>query len=632
MLERQWSAAAGQQNLYGPGGDSEFIGFADITSFVRQRIFLIMAFPLLGLLGAGFSLATTDSIFTARTQILIEPKIPELLQRQSGEINLSLDTSQVETQLAVLRSEKIALMVIEELDLVDNPRFKSVSSPSMVERVGRIKEMVVDMLALDGDPQHQAMPKPASPIADRSETKAVIAQLSEFERRRIVVETFRESLGVQRVGVSYAIDITFQSHDPALAAKVANATAAAFVREQLETRAAAAREGVAWLEKRIEEVRTQMNLATQVTQEFRAKHDYSVGRQLGATIVDGEVVASGQGEGITRNGPTLEELEVTADTYRKMYESLLAAFTSSVNQQPYLIADARVITPATRPLAASHPRKKFVLALGGLSGLMAGFGLAFARHTLDRTIRTSRQVRDELGFDCVGELPPVGFLRGFGQLDDVLRRPESLFSRNLRHTKGAISLADVAHPLRCIGVTSATPDDGKSTVASNLAALYAVSGMRTLVIDADGFHSTLTKRLPHSQAPAGENRDGAEIEGQITSVPGLQFDLLPSPASDTLRLITPKNLEALLVNELDSYEIIIVDLPPFTSGVHGLVAASVLDGVLIVAEWGKTPLDLVGELSRILRITKTAVIGVVMTKVRSLSTRQYRKRATQTGH
>lgn len=96
MLERQWSAGAGPSHLHGPGRDSEFVGFADIVSFIRQRLFLIMAFPLLGVLGAGFYLATTDPTFTAQTQILIEPKIPELLQQQSGEISLSLDTSQVE--------------------------------------------------------------------------------------------------------------------------------------------------------------------------------------------------------------------------------------------------------------------------------------------------------------------------------------------------------------------------------------------------------------------------------------------------------------------------------------------------------------------------------------------------------
>src|SRR5690606_37114131 len=107
----------------------------------------------------------------------------------------------------------------------------------------------------------------------------------------------------------------------------------------LETRSESASEGLRWLEARIQEVRAQMNHATKVVQEFRARHDFSIP------------------SGDEQSGPTLEELEVTADTYRRMYESLLEAFTSSVNQQPYLIADARVIGEATRPLTSSHPRK-----------------------------------------------------------------------------------------------------------------------------------------------------------------------------------------------------------------------------------------------------------------------------------
>jgi len=627
MLERQWSVAANERRNFGPEDNSDFIGIADIVSFMRQRIVLILAFPFLGLLIAAFHIATTDSIFTARTQILIEPKIPELLQRQSGDINLSLDTSQVETQLAVIRSEKIASMVIDELGLIDNPDFKPLRSPKIDERFERLRVKIAEAFGKSEDSPDLAV-EPASAFMDAAEAAEPEAELSEFERSRLVVETFEDGLGVQRQGVSYAIDITFRSLDPELSASVANATAAAFVREQLETRAAAARDGVAWLERRIEQVRKQMNLAMQMTQEFRARHDYRVGRQLGAAVADGGGKDSGEGEGTTREGPTLEELEVTAETYREMYQSLLTAYTNSVNQQPYLIADARVITPATPPLGASHPRRTLVLALGGLAGLMAGLGLAFARHTLDRTIRTPRQIRSELGLDCVGELPRVGWLGGYAQLDEVLRQPESPFSTSLRSIRAAISLAD--GPLRSIAITSATPCDGKSTVASNLAALCAVSGMRTLVIDADGSHSILTKHLLHS--PDATNDDGIQhLKAQITSVPGFQFDLLPSPVSDAHRLTTPKKMKD-LISELEAYEIIIVDLPPLTSGMHGLAAASVMDGVLIVAEWGKTPSDLMAELSRILQATKSAVIGVVVTKVRRLSTRQYRRRASRAAH
>jgi hypothetical protein len=142
-----------------------------------------------------------------------------------------------------------------------------------------------------------------------------------------------------------------------------------------------------------------MNTATQVAQEFRARHDYSVGRQAGGGS-SGEAVDKWDGEP-DADGPTLEELEVTADTYRKMYESFLHAYTGSVSQQWYPVADARVITPASRPLTASHPRRKLAMIFGALFGLMAGVGLAFAiarSRIAHSRIAHSRQASDRRSY------------------------------------------------------------------------------------------------------------------------------------------------------------------------------------------------------------------------------------------
>ncbi|TJW32409.1 MAG: ATPase, partial [Mesorhizobium sp.] len=191
-------------------------------------------------------------IYTARTQILIEPKIPRNLQQQPAEVNLSLDTAQVESQLAVLRSQKIAMMVIDDLGLMDNPTFRDMHGPTIGERFRRAWMSVVEAGGLDTS--YAALTnffQRALPWPDRIETNS--PQL-ESERRRSAVEIFNDGLDVQRVGVSYAIDISFQSLDPALAARVANATAEAFVREQVQTTTKAAGEGIAWLERRMREV------------------------------------------------------------------------------------------------------------------------------------------------------------------------------------------------------------------------------------------------------------------------------------------------------------------------------------------------------------------------------------------
>ncbi|PJN94274.1 ATPase, partial [Amaricoccus sp. HAR-UPW-R2A-40] len=162
--------------------------------------------------------------------------------------------------------------------------------------------------------------------------------------------------------------ISFRSRNPQLAADVANATADSFVREQIETKAAQARQGGEWLEQRMSEMRGKMNTATQIAQEFRSRHDYSV-KPPGARLVNGQILRDDEA---AASQPTLEELEVTADTYRQLYESFLRAFTDNLSQQSYPVADARVITAATRPLAPSHPRKKLVLAFGLVAGLVVG--------------------------------------------------------------------------------------------------------------------------------------------------------------------------------------------------------------------------------------------------------------------
>lgn len=627
MLDRPLAAIA-HKTWRGADSPQDFISLADIVSFVRQYVFSILAFLVAGILCATFYVATSDPIYAARTQILIEPKIPRNLQQQPAEVNLSLDTAQVESQLAVLRSQKIAMMVIDDLGLMNNPTFRDMHGPSIGERFRRAWTSVVQTGGFHVS--YAALTNFFDRMLTLPDQKQTISPQPEAERERSAVEIFNDGLDVQRVGVSYAIDITFQSLDPALAARIANATAEAFVREQVQTTKVAASEGIAWLERRMREVGNQMNEATRIAQEFRAKHDYSIGNigQEG-TFVEGQGLSLNE-EQPTRQ-TTLEQLEVTADTYRKMYESLLGAYTNSVDQQPYLIANARVITSATSQKTASRPRKTLILAFGALAGLVAGIGFAVARRGLDRNVRTPHQIRGELGLACIGELPPVSFRRGgFGRLNEVLRDPDSSFSGSLKSVKAIMSLAGAAQPRCRIGITSVSPGDGKSTVVSNLAALYGVSGTATLVINADR-KSALANELPISsdfniidQDP-GSSQD---LVKQIQFIEETSFYYLKNVDYSPMDLLVPNNMERLL-SDASSYSVVIVELPPFSSGAEGLAVCPLLDGVIVVAQWGVTSLDQLEDLTQTLRNTNSPVLGVLMTRVRSVSAHRYRKRAAQ---
>jgi uncharacterized protein involved in exopolysaccharide biosynthesis len=209
MLNRTQPSATESSGLLGWSRDSDFLSLVDIKFFLNRYLVFITTFVLVAVAGSAFYTATSDPSYTARTQILIEPKLPQTLQLQTSEISLSLDTSQVETQLAVLRSEKIAMLVIDDLDLTANPDFWARGNLTIGDRVMRLVRLLQMLLGLedvfDG------------PFPDRPQHNDV-AGASEFERLRRAVEIFGESLQVQRLGVSYAIDIRFNSSDPELSA------------------------------------------------------------------------------------------------------------------------------------------------------------------------------------------------------------------------------------------------------------------------------------------------------------------------------------------------------------------------------------------------------------------------------
>ncbi|WP_158266786.1 GumC family protein [Alsobacter soli] len=339
-----------------PAPHSEYIRPADLARFTKRNISIIGACTLAGLALGALYVNTAEPIYLAKTQLLIATRTPQLLRDQVGEVVFSLDNAQVESQLAVLRSENNSSAVIDRLHLTDDPEFVS-PKPGLL---GRITGMF-------------GSPPPA---------------LGDFERRRIAISSFEQGLDVRRVGLSYVIEISFASREADKASRIANATAAAYIDGQVESRLEAARQGSDWLESRISDIRGQLNAAVERVQQLKSSHDYRVVREPEAGP-DG------------RARPTLEELEATAATYRKIYETFLQSYSEAVQRESAPAPDARVITPATRPLSNTYPRTRPILGLSAVLGAMLGFGIALIQHTRRRHPTWAAERRPELAREGV---------------------------------------------------------------------------------------------------------------------------------------------------------------------------------------------------------------------------------------
>ena len=104
---------------------------------------------------------------------------------------------------------------------------------------------------------------------------------------------------------------------------------------------------------------------------------------------------------------SLRELQTNAQTYQALYDNFLQRYMESVQQQSFPITDARIITAATRPLVASNPRAKLILALAAFWAWVSGLVVAAWREFADRVFRTSNQVESLLQSDCIALVPAL---------------------------------------------------------------------------------------------------------------------------------------------------------------------------------------------------------------------------------
>lgn len=652
-----------------PLSEPDYIDFLDISRFFRRYFFTIAGFFLLFVGVAVFFIYTAQHKFTARAQILIDPNTTHLLRSPSAGPDMSLDAAQVEGQIAVMRSESLAFGVIERLKLTEDPEFQAAPQSNT-------KRMVAAVKALIGYGAQPAEPAPAQPP-------------SQEERLRTALDVLLGNLDVRRVGASYAIDVGYTSTDPDKAALIANTVADAYIKDQLKAMSYAARQSSEWLEARLSQLRTQLNASARQLELFKSGRDFRIpgqrqdvegkdaaAPQPGASDVTARDKSAGDAlrdtdardPAAARGQITLAELESTTESYRKIYEAYQQAFTEAVQRQSFPVSNTRVITAAAKPLSKSSPRGRLILAFAGLAGLLLGVGVAFLRQSMDHTVRSARQIVTKIGVPCLALLPRLGKKKRLSvrpaspseskkgtragkkgafsstphdklaelPLDYDFRLaidvPFSPFTSGLKTLRTAIAHADPRHPIRCVGITSGQPREGKSMIAGNLATLYALSSGRTLIIDADIHNSTVSRYFAAGRS-AGllEVVAGvAELDKAIVKGTGFVPDILPIAVKETAPVsyeqLTSEKMETLLRTLREHYEMIIVDLPPVHPIIDGVAIAALLDGVVIAAEWGRTPLELLAEVAATLHTARANLLGVVITKAdASAATIRWRK-------
>lgn len=399
------------------------------------------------------------------------------------------------------------------------------------------------------------------------------------------------------------------------------------------------------IQRKIKEQAKKMLLMIKVQMEALEKKKTEIQRQM---------------DDVERKTQALMEKKLEYDRLKRKVDSLnsMVALLEQKNQEASIKKaekpdEVSIVRPAITPASPINPPKTIQTGIMGVVvGLLLGMIIAFIVETFDTSLGAIEDVEETLGTPVLGVISqtnPKDLLdsiakdkeRSIGK--EFLKdeniflvshfSPNSLISESFRALRTNIQFKDVDKKNKAIGVTSASPQEGKTVVAVNLAITMAQAGLKTLLVGADLRKPIISSIFGIESVPGLTdlllgNYKLNEVVRTITDLiigkmgmsgatvtPGLDNLHIITPGtlvSNPAELIDSKAIDNLIEEAKKQYDYIIFDTPPILSTADPLIIGPKLDGMLMVYRIGSVSRGLLKRSTFQLTQVKAKIIGTVL--------------------
>jgi len=406
-------------------------------------------------------------------------------------------------------------------------------------------------------------------------------------------EALAKTIDVQLIRDTQLITVSVEHFSPAWAAAIANSVVEVFAAQNeaiQESRYAASKES---LRQEVERVSGQVSETEQAIE------------RLGTPAAD-----AGRDE--------LARLQSDLAQYRASYASVLQSYEALRVAEARSVSNVVQVEPAVEPTIPVRPRTMVNTLLAAVVGAMLAVGVVFLIEYLDDTIKTPDEVMRAT------QLPLVGLISRIEDEADgepyAARQARSPAAEAFRSLRTNLQFSGVDRPVRSLLVTSPGPQEGKSTVAANLAVVMAQGGHRVTLLDADMRRPRLHRLLGVPNRIGLSDlftRNPLDLDGAVRPCRMENLSLLtsgglpPNPAE----LLASERMIQILDQVAKQTDFVVIDSPPAGAVTDAIVLAARVDGVLLVVEPKHTRLPSVVQVVEQLRRAGANVVGLVFNNV-----------------
>ncbi len=465
-----------------------------------------------------------------------------------------------------------------------------------------------------------------------------LASFAPFSNAKDPVQVLQKCILVNPVRGTKLVDIATTGTKPDLIARIANSVADTYAKVNLERRRELTTGGAQWLREEVDKMEVHMRETETKLQEFREQHgatDFGEQNQssvmqrlqgLNAALtkvredrIDAEVKYREKHPTVLELTAKERELQLAlfdqeqralelsrlsiqytallreTKTSEAIYNILLTRLKELSVQEGVQSNNVQVVDYAQVPDKPVGPARSKRTILSAIVGFLLGCGVSLLREFFTKTIRTRQEFERALEIPFLGHVPVIAGERARSGTKTLalVKDPKSPVSETIRSVRTTLEFILPAGENHILLITSALPEEGKSTICANLGIALHELGRKVLLIDADLRRPSLHRYFGVNLEPGlsgflQETVTEQELIQPVPSVEGLQViaaGLTPSQPTDLLG--NPK-LREFLKNCRQQYSYVLIDSPPVLVAADTSVLSALVEGVVYLVRANRT--------------------------------------------
>lgn len=579
----------------------------DYWNILLRRKWIVISFCLLTTIVTAIISFTMTPLYQATATIVIEGEDSNVLDPGDSSKGMSFDIFEnyLQTQMSLILSRSIAGKVFEQLKLDQLPRYQGQVSPVTAwfrEKMKQIRGFFVEQPAT-GDQKPDAL------------------------------QLFLNDVELTRLKGTRAIQISVYNPDAAMAANIANALADRYSRDNMMRRA------LTFIRNQRMATMNQDYLRLQSKYEFLSNQYGPMHPEMIALRNEIRAMAtrieSEKKRQLDPDAPDSPFKNASPGQEEQLLQEILMQIQESSVLSSKQMNNITVADPAVPPTEIAKPKKKLNILIGLLGGLVIGVFLAFFVDYLDDTIKSEEDLKRVIGnVNYLGSIPYDRHVKGFRRISKVdrlvMQRPLSESAEAYRLIRIQLHWHMKKNPhFKDFAVMGSMPDEGKSTVASNIAISLAQLNKKVLLVDADIRRGRLHRTYGTAKKKGlgqylTEDASFYEII-QKTKIPNLSIVTPGESVMMGAELLSSHKMAEFIQETRENFDMIVYDTPPVTLISDAMVLLSHLHGAILVSRTGLTRSRLVPKALQLMRSANPNVIGIVLNSTQTVENKYYHR-------